>query len=121
MLRKVKSREGFTLVELLIVIVILGILIGIGFMRFAAVQDAANRSADDADLRVLTSAAQLFAMEETRFLDDDEWAWIDSDNSVPDDLEDYVDIDEAEFPRFYAEWEWDGNRFTGVEEDSGGE
>ena len=41
-----KKREGFTLVEMVIVVTVLGILSGIGFMKFGNVQETSRKNAD---------------------------------------------------------------------------
>ena len=63
MLRKiraaVKSQKGFTLVELLIVIVIIGVLASIAVPKFTAATEKANGAEIAADLRTIDSAIQL--------------------------------------------------------------
>lgn len=64
MLRKIrkllKKQEGFTLVELMIVVVILGILAGIGVQQYGNIQERARQAADDANKKVLTNAANMW-------------------------------------------------------------
>lgn len=63
--RKLRQEEqGFTLVELVVVVVILGILAGIGIQQFGNVQERARQSAHKANVKVLTSAAQMYALLE---------------------------------------------------------
>lgn len=64
MLRKIrkllKKQEGFTLVELMIVVVILGILAGIGVQQYGNIQERARKAADEANRKVLTNAANMW-------------------------------------------------------------
>jgi len=63
--RKLRQEEqGFTLVELVVVVVILGILAGVGIQQFGNVQERARQSAHEANVKVLTSAAQMYALLE---------------------------------------------------------
>jgi prepilin-type N-terminal cleavage/methylation domain-containing protein len=55
------SRQGFTLVELVVVIAILGILAGIAIPRYIDMQEEARGAKVLADLRTIESAATLFA------------------------------------------------------------
>jgi len=68
MLRKIRKmlqqQEGFTLVELMIVVVILGILAGIGIQQYGNVQTRARTTAHNANVRIIESAAQMYIMAE---------------------------------------------------------
>jgi prepilin-type N-terminal cleavage/methylation domain-containing protein len=66
-LRKLlKQPEGFTLVELMVVLVILGIISGIGIQQYGRIQEQARQSAHEANKRVIRSAAQLWAMSTSK-------------------------------------------------------
>ena len=58
-----KKRAGFTLVEMVIVVTILGILSGIGFMKFWNVQETSRKNADYAAAANLATAANLYLLE----------------------------------------------------------
>lgn len=57
--KKNKKKQGFTLVEMVIVITILGILSGIGFLKFGEVQQTAKVNADKVAASSLVTATNL--------------------------------------------------------------
>ncbi|MBF7095761.1 prepilin-type N-terminal cleavage/methylation domain-containing protein [Alkalibacter mobilis] len=58
-----KNRKGFTLIELIVVIAILAILALLAIPRFATTLENSKVKTDEANLRVIASAAQLHYAE----------------------------------------------------------
>tara|TARA_B110000037_G_C17038869_1_gene472792 strand:- start:560 stop:937 length:378 start_codon:yes stop_codon:yes gene_type:complete len=57
------SKKGFTLVEIMIVVVIIGLLAAMAIPAFAKVRQNSRHSAMDNDARQLASAAQQYMLE----------------------------------------------------------
>lgn len=60
-LKRIKNQKGFTLVELLVVISIIGILVAIAIPRFTSATATANTAKVQADLRIVDGAIQMYA------------------------------------------------------------
>ena len=58
--KKINNRKGFTLIELVVVIAILGILSAIAVPKFGASRVNAANTAHNANVRTLESAANMF-------------------------------------------------------------
>lgn len=64
--KMLKRQEGFTLVELMVAVVILGILAGIGVQQYGRIQRQAQIAAHNANVRIITNAANMFIMMNNR-------------------------------------------------------
>lgn len=63
MLEKLRSKKGFTLMEMLIVVAIIAILIAIAIPTFSAQLDKANQATDAANIRAAYATAALNAID----------------------------------------------------------
>ncbi len=64
-LRRLKNQKGFTLVELMVVVVIIGVLVAIAIPIFNSVQKNAKQNAHDANVRTLQGSAAQFLAEKS--------------------------------------------------------
>lgn len=117
--RKLRQEEqGFTLVELLVVVVILGILAGVGIQQFGNVQERARQSAHEANVKVLTSAAQMYALLEG--VPSDTTITKGSENLlVPDYLAEWPNSPWDGGPEYTVEIKVDGNKKVTIEVSGG--
>lgn len=81
---KRRNQKGFTLVELIVVIAILGILAAIAVPRLIGFKDEASKAADEATAATIAKAAELHSM--TKDLDDAQRASLNVGNLVDEGL-----------------------------------
>lgn len=84
---KNKNKKGFTLVEIMIVVVIIGLLAAMAIPAFQKVRENAIGKALTNDARQLASAAQQYMLDEAQT---DVTVTIDADGIVDGALSDYV-------------------------------
>ncbi|WP_276557847.1 prepilin-type N-terminal cleavage/methylation domain-containing protein [Dethiobacter alkaliphilus] len=58
-----KNQKGFTLVELMVVVVIIGVLVAIAIPIYGTVTQTAQDNAHEANIRTIKGAVQMLAME----------------------------------------------------------
>ena len=82
-----KQEEGFTLVELMVVVVIIGILVAIAIPIYQGIQRSAAESAHDANVRTLQGSGSIWFSEHQKsanFVTDDA-GMIGSDGDLTDE------------------------------------
>lgn len=65
MIQKLRSKKGFTLMEMLIVVAIIAILIAIAIPTFASQLEKANQATDAANIRAAYAEAAINALDAT--------------------------------------------------------
>ena len=81
-----KKEEGFTLVELMVVVVIIGVLVAIAIPIFQGITADANRNTTMANLRTIGGAVSMYQAEHGALPTDDNGD-PDIEGLVPDNLE----------------------------------
>ncbi len=94
MAKRIHRQEGFTLIELMIVILIIGILVGIAVPVFLAAQNNAKKKTCLSNQRNFMSAADIFAADEDGYPTTAPQAGLGG-RTWPDDYYDGVLVDNA--------------------------
>jgi type IV pilus assembly protein PilA len=68
--KMMRKNEGFTLIELMIVIAIIGILAAIAIPQFSAYRTRSYNAAAEADLRNAATAQEAYYVDNQRYLND---------------------------------------------------
>lgn len=84
-----KKEKGFTLVELLAVIVILGIIVAIAIPAIGNIIDRASGDADTAEVQLILDAARLYDVQED---------FVSGTTKVSDLVPEYLDIRGSDYP-----------------------
>ncbi|MGI9860043.1 prepilin-type N-terminal cleavage/methylation domain-containing protein [Moorella naiadis] len=71
--RMLKDRRGFTLIELMVVVVIIGILAAIAVPQFMGQSDKAKKAKANADLKTIGSAIEMYYTAENGLPDPNNW------------------------------------------------
>ena len=90
-LQRKGARKGFTLVELLIVIIIIGILAGAMMLVAGTSRDSAEASRIISDLRNMKAAALMWMADNAATVTGDDWAALDTGQTNIDQLNKYLD------------------------------
>lgn len=88
--KMLRQQEGFTLVELMVAVVILGILAGVGVQQYNKLIKEANEKANAANKKVLENAARLYVLLEGRPTEDKTWTF-EPDDEPDDEWKNYID------------------------------
>lgn len=80
-----RTRPGFSLVELTVVIVVIGVLAAVAASRFSNYDRRADQAAFINDLRIFRQAAEIYHDQTGRWLEDS------SSGHLPQDWDPYVD------------------------------
>ena len=103
---RTRSRRGFTLIEIMAVVVILGTLAAIAIPSFGSLTDEAKQSTFIANLKIYASAANLFVAKNTQYPEDS------SSGAIPTGLETYIDVDKWNAgPVIGGVWDFELNSF----------
>ena len=110
-----RDSRGFTLVELMVVLVIIGVLVAIAIPIFNNVQLGAAQRAHDANLRTIDGAIMMYYAEKSGYPTafNDLSDYIDTDLTIPEKLQktlgtDEYSISDGDAPKAAPGGTWDG-------------
>jgi prepilin-type N-terminal cleavage/methylation domain-containing protein len=94
MRKMLKNKKGFTLIELILVIAIIGILSAIALPKLSTFQDKAKAAKDEANIKLLNNLSQIYYADNGDYYDvgSAETSFTQFVNKLED--EDYITSDE---------------------------
>ncbi len=112
-----KKQKGFTLVELIVVIAVLGILSGIAVPRLTGVQDKARYAAGEALLANLKTPLELYRVETGSYPDISDYEGLSNsltgENGYLDNLNDILaESEETDGDWYFVSYGLDGDSYT---------
>lgn len=81
-----KNRRGFTLVEALIVVVIIGVIAAVAIPKFLTARESANEEVCRSNLATLNSLISEWEVKNSKTIDTTGWGEVYSTNNFPDGL-----------------------------------
>ena len=100
-----RPSPGFTLVEIMIVVVIIGLLAAIAIPAFQRVKTRSQVSSFTNDLRIASQAFETFAMENGTWPPD-------GGSSIPNTMDGYLSLSKfSENTPLGGQWDWDFGQF----------
>lgn len=93
MLQRMKSKKGFTLAELLIVVAIIAVLVAIAVPLFVGALDKAQDARDDANIRSVKSAAVVYILNATKNVKDNYNIFKEEDGTATNDLYEFYTVE----------------------------
>ncbi len=88
MKKMIKSKAGFTLVEIMIVVAIIGLLAAIGIPSFMKAREKSLKNTKDANIKQIEGAIEQYALDNS-LTNDQAVAWGDADTGIAQYLKDH--------------------------------
>ena len=100
-----RSSQGFTLVEIMVVVVIIGLLAAIAIPAFQRVRTRSQVSSFTNDLRIASQAFETFAMENGTWPSD-------GSSAISNTMDGYLSLSKfSESTPLGGQWDWDFGQF----------
>ena len=97
-----KNQEGFTLIELVMVTIILGILAAVAIPRYMTTVDKAEEAAEDAVISAISAGLETYAIEQ--MMDNGRRSWPDNPFEALDTKPSGYDANDADDADSDGEW-----------------